>query len=301
MFIVPPYALTDSDLSSSNLTEDDYDEYDSGTTYADGNRVIVVADHRIYESVQGSNTGNDPSTDDGTWWVDVGATNRWKPFDQTISDQAEGSGSITYSIDLSSFIDTVTFFGLAASQVTVEVLDGGGGTVFDETQTAADASEIIDWYTFFTAEVDPEPELIFDQITGLSGYTLNITIGDGADPAPAVGQIVFGRAYRLGQTLDGTEIGIEDFSAKSEDQFGNLSVTERGFADLVNFQFSFRTDTARRVKRILSENRATPCVYFADPEIVDYGATVYGFYEDFLVPLSAGGTSLGSLDVRGLV
>lgn len=300
MFIVPPYALTDSDLSSSNLAENDHSAWDASTTYDDGDRVIVTSTHRIYESVQGSNLDNDPTTDDGTWWVDVSATNRWKPFDQTISDQAEGSGSITYSIDLSSFMDTVTFFGLAASQVTVEVMDGSD-TVFSETQTAADDSEIIDWYTFFTADVEPEPELIFDQISGLSGYTLNITIGDGTDAAPKVGQIVFGKSYRLGTSLDGTEIGIEDFSIKSEDQFGNLSVTQRGFADLVNFQFSFTTETARRVKRILSDNRATPCVYYADPDIADYGATVFGFYEDFLVPLSAGGTSFGSLDVRGLV
>jgi hypothetical protein len=53
-----------------------------GTTYADGDRVIVTTPniHKIYESQQAANTGNDPTTDDGTWWLEVSSTNRWKLF-----------------------------------------------------------------------------------------------------------------------------------------------------------------------------------------------------------------------------
>jgi hypothetical protein len=61
-----------------------------GTTYADGDRVIVTTGyHKIYESQQAANTGNDPTTDDGTWWLEVSSTNRWKMFDAIVQGSDE--------------------------------------------------------------------------------------------------------------------------------------------------------------------------------------------------------------------
>ena len=43
--------------------------YAAGTTYSAGAQVLDPADnYRMYTSQQGSNTGNQPSSDDGTYW-----------------------------------------------------------------------------------------------------------------------------------------------------------------------------------------------------------------------------------------
>lgn len=47
-----------------------------GTTYASGNHV-GGSDGLIYSSVVSSNTGNDPTTDDGTHWQSTGVLNPW--------------------------------------------------------------------------------------------------------------------------------------------------------------------------------------------------------------------------------
>jgi len=44
----------------------------AGSTYADGDEVIGT-DDVYYVSQAGANTGNDPVSDDGTWWLEVGA------------------------------------------------------------------------------------------------------------------------------------------------------------------------------------------------------------------------------------
>jgi hypothetical protein len=74
--VIPPLSITDSNLTSSNVTEADHAAYVAGTTYAIGNRVIITTPnvHKIYESLQAGNIGHDhlPSP---TWWIEVSATN----------------------------------------------------------------------------------------------------------------------------------------------------------------------------------------------------------------------------------
>ena len=71
MKLIRPETVTDTIFQSSDVPEADYSAWLVGTTYADGDRVIVTTPniHKIYESQQAANTGNDPTTDDGTWWL----------------------------------------------------------------------------------------------------------------------------------------------------------------------------------------------------------------------------------------
>jgi hypothetical protein len=97
MDIIRPVVVTDAVLDSSNVPENDYAEWDVATAYTVGNRVILLSTHRIYEAV-GSSTGVNPATDDGTNWLNIGATNRWKAFDQKISDPVTQLESISYTL-----------------------------------------------------------------------------------------------------------------------------------------------------------------------------------------------------------
>jgi hypothetical protein len=117
--------VTDDNLISSNVPETDHAAWNSGTTYGLGDRVIVVATHYVYESVQASNTNNDPVVDSALetplWWVRVGATNRWKPFDRVIQDQCSQADIISNTIFVASNLDTVALFNLEAESVRVAI------------------------------------------------------------------------------------------------------------------------------------------------------------------------------------
>lgn len=304
MKLIAPITVTDSILTASNVAENDYAEWAVGTTYADGARVIVIGTtHKVYESVQSGNVGNDPTTDDGTWWIEVSATNRWKAFDRKISDQVSKAGTITYSITPGSLVSGIAFFNVEASQIQVEIFEAvsPNDEIYNVTQSLVDASVIVDYFTYFTEDLtDFDTEALFIGIPGYAGNQIDITIGDGTGTAK-VGQIVLGKVETLGFTTDGTSIGIEDFSTKDRDTFGNAIINERAFVDETNFNFSLNTSDARRVKRILSRLRATPAVYFADEDLIRYGTTVYGFFQDFSIPLSTGSLSFANLEIEGLV
>ena len=303
MKLIAPITVTDSILTASNVAENDYAEWAVGTTYADAARVIVIGTtHKVYESVQSGNVGNDPTTDDGTWWIEVSATNRWKAFDQKLEDVVSRSGTITYSFVPTSIVTGIAFLNVNAPSVQVEVFDSvsPNDKIYDQTISLVDDTVIVDWFTFFTSDLTIfDTEALFIGIPGYANNEIDVTIGDGTG-TPTVGQIVLGKVETLGFTTEGTSIGIEDFSTKDRDTFGNAIINERAFADETNFNFSLNTSDARRVKRILSNLRATPAVYFADEDLIRYGTTVYGFFQDFSIPLSTGSLSFANLEIEGL-
>ena len=304
MDIIRPVTVDNTILVSSNVTEDDYAEWASGTTYADGDRVIVIGDtHKVYESLVNSNTGNDPTTDDGSNWLELGATNRWKAFDQKISDQVENTDSIEYTFnDTSSYITAVAFFGLSGTELNVTLTDntvGGEGEVYNTTVSLIDNRDVEDWYTYFFEEIIYKTEEQFLDLPPYLDADLDVTITADTGETAKVGQIVFGFLVDIGLTTYGTNISIEDFSRKETDAFGNFIIVERPFSKLADYDVRFRTGTARKVQETLAQYRATPIVYIGSDDVA-YGTTVYGFYRRFDLTLETPSYSLAAIEVEGL-
>jgi hypothetical protein len=301
MDIIRPVTVTDSVLVSSTVTEDDYAEWLVGTTYDTGDKVIVISTHRIYESLIGANTGNNPTTDDGTKWLDIGATNRWKAFDQKISDPVTDTGSIEYVLSSADTnVTAVSLFGVQASFATVVATDtGGAGEVYNETLSLIDNSDVTDWYSYFFEPITFKTEALFTDIPPYLGLDVEITVDSGSGEPVEMGQIVIGSLQDLGFTTYGTTIGIEDFSRKETDAFGNFIIVERAFSYTVDYDVRIPTQTARRVQNLLASFRASPLVYIGNPDD-SYGTIVYGFYRNFDINLETPSYSLASIEVEGL-
>lgn len=304
MQAIEPLTITDSRLVSSNVTEDDYGEWSSITSYNLGDRVIVISNHKVYESATNSNLNNDPTTDDGTNWLEVSATNRWKAFDRKISDPVTNLNSVQYVINSNStIVNSIAFFGLSATDIDIVVtatVDGIPDTeVYNKTHVLLDNSSIVDWYTYFFEPVATRLEEIL--VTDLPAYTnatITITINDAGDTVE-VGQIVVGNLVTLGRTGYGSTIGIEDYSRKDRDTFGNAIIIERAFAQKANYEVAIPTVNARRVQKFLSDYRATPIVWIGNQDFA-YGLIIYGFYTQFSINLSTYSTSYATIEVEGL-
>jgi len=299
MQAIEPLTITDSLFVSSNLTEDDYAAWAVGTTYSLGNRVIVVSVHKVYESASNSNIGNNPTTDDGTNWIEVGATNKWKAFDQHISDPATNADTIQYVIDSgTTVVNSLAFFGLSADTVQIQVV-ASATEVYNTTFALLDTSTVVDWYTYFfePASVKAQELLVVD-LPAYTNTTITITITDTGQTVQ-VGQVVLGRLITLGRTGYGSSIGIEDYSRKERDTFGNPVIIERAFAQKANYEVAILTADARRVQRFLSDYRATPIVWIGNQDPI-YGLIVYGFYTQFSINLSTYSTSYSTIEVEGL-
>ena len=297
MRVIEPITMTDAILTDSNVAENDFAEWDVSTAYVTGDKVIVLSTHSIYEAVQNT-TGNDPTTDDGTYWLNIGATNRWKAFDGSIESQTEQSLSISYEFTVDGNYASLALLNIVGAQVTVDIDDPSSGVLPTRTYSLVDTSGVIDWYTYFYSPSIARNQIIISDLPIYTGAVVTVELSGAGDVA--LGEMVIGTDYELGQTVTGTSLGIEDFSTKGKDEFGRTVIVERAFADLVTFEFAFPATTSRRVRRILTDLRAKPAVYYAGSGLIDLGGQVYGFPRDFRINLQTPTMSFATLEIEGL-
>jgi len=296
MNIIEPMVVTDTELTASNIPETDYVDWDAGTTFGLGARCISTSSHRIYESAQAGNLNNDPTTDAGTWWLDIKATNKWSAFDNRRSNVASYADEITYSITPTSDCDAISLFGLTAGTVRVEVWDGAT-SIYDQTFSMVDTSHVVSMYTFWFGGIVYSRHKVLNGFPGYLGHRIDLTISAPGATAK-VGHILLGRNHLIGRVLDGASIDLNSHSRKGYDDFGDEYLVPRGTTRKVTIAFACPTHQARRVTDIISAIDGMVTAFYASPSISDYGVEGLGFTDGLSQPLDAAGESVFTLIMK---
>lgn len=297
--VIIPFPVTDGSLSYSNIAEDDYSAWAIGTTYDEGDYVIRTSTHKVYLSVADGNLGKTPETDDGTWWIEVGATNKWRPFDAKLGQSASKTDAVQYIIGLPSRMDAIALIGVVAVEAIITVEDPDENVTFTETRELLDTSGIASWLDFFTYEDTYDPEVVFSGIDALSGYTMQITINNPGGTA-SVAEICAGRVENLGDIVDGAASGFIDYSTKLIDDFGNITVYKRPTARKAEWEISFDTRSNKRIQTALQDARGAPAFFYPGDDMTDFYLSVYGVADEFLPRLGAGGKTQATLSLTGV-
>jgi hypothetical protein len=297
VIIIKPVPITAAMLTATNVPETDAPAWTAGT-YTLGTQRIY--EHRVYEVIVASTTARPdigaaaipPS------WLDLGATNRFKMFDQIINTQTVYAAEIDVDITPAAIVNAAAFFGLSGNEITLTVTDPLEGVVYTETRSLQDNTLIIDWYPYFFEEISYLSDMVFLNLPAYGSATLNAVIDNGVSDA-TVGEVVIGKQRTLGVTNFGTDVSIQDYSVKSTDEFGNTIIVQRAFAKRADYDVTVETSTVAAVQKSLADIRTTPTVFVGDenrPETV-----VYGFYKQFNIVLSTPSISDCSIEVEGLV
>jgi len=303
MYVIPPMIVTDGNLVSASIPENDYAEWndeDAMFAYTVGDRVIVLSNHSVYECIL-DHTNKNPLTNP-TYWLRVGATNRWKAFDRKINQQAAplsgDTGYISYVFAPGTFTNSAALLNVTGTVARVTVRDALDVVVHEEERDLIDTSGITDWLEYYTWAGDTfATEALFLELPCFTGHTLEVEIE--ADPNAAVGQIILGKVTYLGDTESGTSAGFVDYSTKEQDVFGDAVIVQRPFARRNIFAVAIREDDEARVLRILSNLRATPALYYAAPDTENRGTLIYGWVNDLDIPLTTG-VSKATVEITGL-
>lgn len=297
MIIIRPFVVdADAALVSSNIPETDYPEWLVGTTYALGVRVIRSSNHLVYESLTAGNIGNTPETSP-TVWLQVGKTNRWRMFDQSVTSQSTAAESINVTVQAAGRIDSIGLFNVAGSSVQVIVHDTFGVEVYNKTYSLVDASGVYDLYSYFYEPVVRKTDLVVLDLPQRSNPRITIIIND-AGATAKLGVFVLGYQREIGGTKYGAKVGIQDYSVKTRDNFGNYSILERDFNKNGSFQVDVDKHLVDATYALLASYRSTAVVYIGSDI---YGSTViYGFFKDFSSIISYPKFSIYSIDIEGL-
>jgi len=307
MKLIVPQAIT---LVSSNVSGSTYGEWASGTTYAIGNQVKVTDSstgfEREYESLAGSNIGNDPTIDAGTNWLYLGYSNKHKMFDNFTNTITTNTTSIVIEITGESYIDTVALFNLDAVEVQI-IAESSGVEIYNETFDLVDA-DISDAYEYFFAGFEFKNKLaISGDVLGLyPSIVLTIKITAETGESAGCGHIVIGRGVNIGWTEYTPSISITDYSTRETNEFGETYLLQRAYADIISADVNLYSAAIDIIRRRLTAVHSIPCVWDFNNQrasmSTEYSALlVYGFYKNFDLMLESYKISTCSLEIEGLI
>jgi len=266
--LLQPVTVGDAELTSSSVSETDHAQWSAITTYPLGARVLKAPTHRIYESVADGNVGNDPLGASGKW-IDIGPTNRWAMFDQALGTTTTAVGLVAVTLDVTG-VDAVALLDSTATSVRVQAAG------YDRTQAVGPGS-----VTFLDMPLIDGP----------------VTVTIEAPGALSVGTLLVGRIVSLGVTEASPTAGINDFSRKEFDDFGEPTVVERAWAKRMSTRALIRTDAIDQVANRIAAVRARPSLWLGDAEVD--ALVVYGFFRDFSIEVGET-VSTVSLSIEGL-
>ena len=272
-----------------------YAVYAGGTTYALDDIVISTTTHHEYQSLQASNTGH--SLDDPAWWLDLGSNNRYRMFDQSNSSLTENGESIDVTLTVDGRADSVSLLNLLGATVQIIMTTAADGEIFNETYDLVSDSGITNWYEYFFEDVIRRGDLVVYDLPLNADPTIQVIISDPNGTA-SVGSCVIGQSREIGALLYGASTGIQDYSRKQADEFGNFTIVQRAFSKKASFKIVVENSKVDALSALFASYRAIPVVYVG---VEDFTSTwIYGFYKDFRFEISHLEQSYLTLELEGL-
>ena len=274
---------------TTNVPENDYAQWAIGTTYNLGDRVIVLSEHNVYESLASANVGNTPSTTP-TKWALVGKTNAYKAIDDKVSTQTVYSGDIIMEFPTLKST-SLAFLNTQCTSITVEVLNGTD-VIYSKTQSGR-TRKTNGWYSYFFGDFEFKPFFLFEHIYNPNG-TYRVTIS-GAENK--VGIMVRGNIKSLGCTTWKATKGFTDYSKYNIDQWGETYLKEGNFRYNASGEVAISTPLASSTLDVFVSRRGKLTLFIPTDR---YDLNIYGYVRETQFIWGDSETSFYTLDIQGV-
>lgn len=287
MKIIKPTVVTDAIVTANNIAVSAYPEWNVATPYTAGQYVKVDSVHKEYLCLI-SNTGQNPSTIpalvDGAgdpYWKDVGSTNDWALFDGRSRKASVNPTSIVVSVKPTGITNSIAILNIIAGTLNVTAVSDSAGEVYNKDFVLR--QYVNSFYDWFFAPIEGITNAVRIDLPAYTDMTITLT-ATASSGNVTIGEFVFGKLQNIGKTQYGTSLGINDYSTKDTDDFGNFIVTERGFANRIEYDVVLDANKTASTRRFLANYRAQPLVYIGDENLPE--TVTYGFYKRFNEVLS---------------
>lgn len=309
MRVIFPIPVDDATLVSSNLTEDDHDDWSSAVSYVRGSYVISKATHTVYRSLTDANLANDPDLEFAAFsdplitnpgvknWVLMGATNLWRLFDGKPSQTCQSDDGITVEMTPNIAIGAVSGFNVDAANISVKVFDGEN-IVYDENQDLIDETGVIDALKYYTLPYLKQTEFAFLDLPILMAGRVVVTFTGGQC---SVGQLVVGGLETIGRSVtDGSGFSIMDFSRINTDDYGNVTTVQGAAVKVSEYPIVVGTQQLQFTYEKFNKLRGGQAVVWIGPGGARVGSMTYGYFRSFSNVYQTRDYSEVSIQVQGI-
>lgn len=299
MKLIKPITINDSRFISSTVAEPATGEtlWNAATAYNVGDLAARTTTHRIYRRKVAGTTASNPESDT-TNWEDYAPTNRWAMFDQEVNTQSSVTSPLTVTI-APGICNGLALIELVGTSVTVTITDGAAGPTVYNVTVGLEQSSVADWYQYFFEPFSQRGTLV---LTDLPPYpNARVTISVTGSGTVKCGGFIVGTLYTLGGTQYGVTAGIRDYSKKETDTAtGAVTLVPGKFSKRLRAKLQVNAGAVGPIQTLLTELRATPCVWIGDDTGTNEALTVFGFYRDFELDVSYPTVNHYSLDIEGM-
>lgn len=303
MRLIRRTVITPAMITACNVPETDYDEWVGGTTYT-ALTSWVLHNHKVYQCLITHTTAAEPDLNCAPVetvspkWLDAGYDNRWKMFDEKVGTQTSQADSITLTIK-PGLIDSIVFLDLEAASIDIVMTDPIEGAVYTESIDLVMKTYIVDAYSYFFEPIILDDTVVLLGVPPYPNAEIAVTITNTGGTAK-VGTLVFGTKHDIGDTQLRPSIGINDYTVKTTDDWGNYTVSVRDYSKTMNCSVSIDKDMVDFQQRTLASYRGVPVIWVG----IDQGYScmiVYGFFNDFKIVLETLAYSICNIEIEGLV
>ncbi|WP_412479919.1 hypothetical protein [Azonexus sp. IMCC34839] len=295
--VIKSIQVTDQTLRATNVLEDDSAAWSDTTTYGAGNRVHLTSSHKIYQSIQADNLGKNPESEP-MWWVEVSPTNRWKLFDLSSTTQTRIGTYSFYELAPGIAVNAVALINIeGVTAVYIRLTDPDFGVVYDKSYDLGAVPSESSWYAWFFEPRSTQKQFVVRDLPSYPNATLRVEFQSGGEAY--IGALVFGDMKSIGiGTRQGVRLGIQDFSRKERNEWGDTLLVQRAFARRASFNVLIDNKSLDNVFNALAAFRSTPCVWVGSDR---YGSmTIFGFFNNFEINIAYARYSDVSIDIEGL-
>jgi hypothetical protein len=168
--------------------------------------------------------------------------------------------------------------GTTADTVRCTMTDPTDGLVYDMTVSLIEELVEPDWYEWFFTPIESKNTAIFKDIPPYLGADIQVTIEGGG--TVSCGVCAAGYAFNIGRTNYGLKPGFTSYSVKTQDEFGNNTISVRGNSSLCDYPVEIDGTKFDYVSNMIRSLDSQYAIWIGD-ELVWLTSIVYGFVVDF--------------------
>lgn len=303
MKVITPIVITDANSISNIPDPDTSGDSNDPADWVSGS--YVVGDRATYETTTGIHdiyecvvaiSGNKPPPLWPVEWVYVSRINAHRMYDLSNTTQTSYPLTIDVTITPNTITNTIALFNIQAQTVQVTVDDPVAGVVYDETFNIQSASIKSSWYYYLFGGITYKKDLIVS-IPSYRAASIRVQINHTG--IAKCGSLIIGKSVAISDGIHhGASIGIQDYSRKEKDQFGEYNFVRRAYAKRANFTMWIPNSAVDSTQQLLADLSGTPTLYIGADEFTS--TAILGFYKDFDITIAYADTSVCTLQLEGL-
>lgn len=296
--------------NGSALPEDPNPAWNSSANYNTlGFRVHSPVTHRVYENLKtdGSNTGKDPTlavnrttaAGVGTYWFDVGPTNKYAAFDGRVNTQLSAASPLTIVLTPGAF-NQFALLGIDADTIAWTVRDAHGGTVIASLPTTPlEGSMPGDYYEYFFDPFKPQTRYVASDLEPYSSSEITLTLTKGTGPVK-LGMFAIGDARPIGIPSRDAVVTPADYSLIETNAYGETTIRKRPFATGMTITTHLEIGEANVVLDTIQQVLGTPVLLIGSKAALYEWMTCFGLVSAQLSAPDHGFAKL-SITQKGLI